>query len=615
MNLATKTPAAFLRNHAKAAKKWISLSICAGFTSGLLLILQAYCLAVIIDDVYIHHVAFTNIIAYLIIIGCVIVIRAGLNYLKEYSGFKSADIVKTTLRKSCFEHVLQQGTQVVDKFKSAGLSTCIIEQVDATTDFFAHYLPQISLVVFIPIAILAFVFPFNWVAGSVLLITAPLIPLFMILVGWGAQSINQKHFKALARLGNQFLDLLQGMATLKLFNVIDKKINELAQSTDDFRIKTMEVLRIAFLSSAVLEFFASISIALLATYLGLSFLGHLNIGYYHHPANLKVALFILLLAPEFYLPLRQLGQYYHAKHSAIAAANILMEIMNEHRRQIPPSTQHQKYLSELGKYTITVQNLCFHYPDNPKLIFNDFNLIIQPGEKIAIMGESGVGKTTLLNLLLSFIKPSSGKIIIGDHNLQDIDHNQWLQQISWLGQNPKLLFGSVRSNLLLAKPNATEDELLHACDIAALNNTILMHPLGLDIPIGEKNGGLSGGQAQRLALARAYLKNTPILILDEPTANLDDKNAELLFESLRKVMHGKTVIISTHREETAAMADKILHLSDARKGIDPAVTNRQDYRFGRRGIAPSAMDGTSQPADDIKINTESVTVNREKEIC
>lgn len=555
MNTSPQSPFSFLKYHAKIAKKWIMLSVLTGFISGLLLILQAYCLAAIVDDVYIQHLPFQKTTPYLATIIFIIIIRAGLSYIKEYSGFKSADIVKTTLRKTCFEHILQRGPEVVGQFKSAGLSTCIIEQVEATTDFFAHYLPQMSLVVLIPLAIIAFVFPFNWVAGSVLLITAPLIPLFMILVGWGAQSINQKHFTALARLSNQFLDLLQGMATLKLFNAIDNKISELAESTDDFRIKTMEVLRIAFLSSAILEFFASISIALLATYLGLSFLGHLNIGYYHHPASLKVALFILLLAPEFYLPLRQLGQYYHARHSAIAAASSLMDIIEDNTEL---KTQYESIKSKENLITFT--DITFQYPDNPNPIITDFNLTILPGEKIAFMGESGVGKTTLLNLLLGFIQPSKGTICISKQNLQTIERKQWLQQISWLGQNPKLLFGTVASNLRLAKPNATDDELLKACQIAALNDVILAHPLGLNMPIGEKNMGLSGGQAQRLALARAYLKNAPILILDEPTANLDQKNAELLYNSLQKIMIDKTVIMSTHRQETAAYVDTVIVL-------------------------------------------------------
>lgn len=554
----SQSPFSFLKHHAKTAKKWVMLSVLTGFTSGLLLILQAYCLAVIVDDVYIQQLSFHKTSPYIVTIIIVILIRTGLSYLKEYSGFKSADIVKTTLRKTCFEHILQRGPQVVEPFKAAGLSTCIIEQVEATTDFFAHYLPQMSLVVLIPLAIIAFVFPFNWVAGSVLLITAPLIPLFMILVGWGAQSINQKHFTALARLGNQFLDLLQGMATLKLFNAIDNKITELADSTDDFRIKTMEVLRIAFLSSAILEFFASISIALLATYLGLSFLGHLNIGYYHHPASLKVALFVLLLAPEFYLPLRQLGQYYHARHSAMAAATSLMEIIGETSQD--SQLQPQNVPIDSKEKLINLTNISFQYPDNPNPIIKDFNLTISPGEKIAFMGESGVGKTTLLNLLLGFISPSTGVISIGKQNLQTIEHKDWLQQISWLGQNPKLLFGTVASNLRLAKPNATDDELLNACHIAAIKDVILAHPLGLNMPIGEKNMGLSGGQAQRLALARAYLKNTTILILDEPTANLDEDNADLLYDSLQKVMIDKTVIMSTHRQETAALADRIIML-------------------------------------------------------
>ena len=257
-----------------------------------------------------------------------IILRSGLAWLRQYLGFQTSARVRRQLRAMLMAHLTKVGPRGVAGESSGALASSLLEQVEAMHDFFAHYLSQMSLAVLIPIAIIAVVFPLNWVAGIILLLTAPLIPLFMALVGMGAKSANAQHFKSLARMSAHFLDVLRGLVTLKLFNQSRRQAQVIAEVADEYRKRTMSVLRIAFLSSAVLEFFSSIAIALLATYLGLSFLGHIHFGYYQHGANFFAAFFILLLAPEFYLPLRELGTHYHARAQALGAAEQIMDVLN-----------------------------------------------------------------------------------------------------------------------------------------------------------------------------------------------------------------------------------------------------------------------------------------------
>ncbi|NNM59236.1 MAG: thiol reductant ABC exporter subunit CydD [Legionellales bacterium] len=550
----------FLKSQGHPAKGWIRLKVLFSLLNTVFFIIQAYYLASIAEIIYLQQHAFSTITPFILVILLCISIRSFLTYWKERMGIHAADTVKTALRKNCFDHILEQGSAINQHYKTAELSTIIVDQIETTTDFYANYLPQMLLVALIPLILLAVIYPFNWLAATLLLITAPLIPLFMALIGWGAKAANERNFKALARLGNQFLDSLQGMAILKLYNQTAQKTTELEQSAKTFRVKTMEVLRIAFLSSAVLEFFSAISIALLATYLGLSFLGHLNIGYYGHQPTLKIALFILLLAPEFYLPLRQLGTFYHAKQQALSVAENIMQLL---------SIKQQQATNMLRLKEETFERLEFHqvslrYPKNDYNSLENINLILTAGQHIAILGDSGAGKTTFLNLVLGLIQPTVGYISINDYKMTEIEPSTWQSQLSWLGQQPQLFPGTLANNLRLANPHATDTELLEACHLAQLDELILTEARGLNLLIGENNAGLSGGEAQRVALARMYLKPAPIMILDEPTANLDDRNTELLHHSLQQMMKSKTVLISTHKKETARLAKRVIVIREGR---------------------------------------------------
>ncbi len=538
------------------ARGWVWLTVLIGVVSALLLILQLHYLAKIIDAVFIHHVTRQAVMTWLLWVLILIVLRAVLAWLKEIVGFKTSATIRQRLRRQILQKLTALGPILSQQKRTGEWVSCVIEQVEAMHGFFAQYLPQMWLSVMVPLIIVAVVFSFNWLAGVILLVTAPLIPLFMALVGMGAAAINQKNFQALSRMSAHFLDVLQGLNTLKLFNRSRQQAEQVQKVSDDYRKTTMQTLRIAFLSSGVLEFFAACSVALLATYLGLTLLGNIHIG---HSVDLYSALFILLLAPEFFLPLRELSVHYHARAQAVGAAEEIIKLLNiPHPLSI--AATHPLYPS----FVITFQQVSFAYPTQKNPILDQVNLTVKPGEHIAIIGASGVGKSTLLNLLLGFLQPTTGTILIHDVALTVESMDAWRCHLGWLSQNPTLFRGSIRDNLLLAKPDATQTQLLQALEHAYALDFVQALPQGIDTLLGEQNLGLSGGQAQRIALARVYLKNPDVLLLDEPTASLDQDSQQLVMQSLQTYAHDKTLILLTHRLDTLKKMDRVLALSDGR---------------------------------------------------
>ena len=614
-----KQARSWLNQIAKPAKNWVKLTVLVSFISGLLLIAQLYLLAHISYDAYIKSSSLAELYGYFAMILLIVFLRAGISWLREIVSYKAAIIVKKQLREDIIAHINKLGPIKANQTSTANLITSATEQVEALTGFLTKFLPQITLSGLLPIAILAFVFPQSIVAGVILLICAPLIPIFMIIVGLGAESESQKHFKELARMSLTFLDTLKGLTTLKLFNKSKSQSAKIYEASDSFRIRTMKVLKIAFLSSAILEFFSAASIALVAIYLGMGFIntgaGN-NIWWSFDNLTLQGALFILLLAPEFFMPLRELSTHYHAKSDAVGAALEIAKIF-----EIEPSADATvDFESTIDQ--INIKNLIVKYGEKKAL--DDISFTIDAKQKIAVVGASGAGKTTLINTLLGFIEYDGGieikkslprlatqstpstleeeypiisnpqrysksthnghaELVPVSHNtpqrdsgsgsgnsedeisnLKDITEKSWLKNISWLGQNASLFKGSIKDNLLLAKPNASDQELYDAIAQANLDDSISSLPNGLDTQIGEQNIGLSGGQAQRLALARAYIKPHDLLILDEPTASLDKDSETIVIDSLKSTWENKTVIMLTHKLSFLECVDKIIVLADGK---------------------------------------------------
>ncbi|PSL15165.1 ATP-binding cassette subfamily C protein CydD [Marinobacterium halophilum] len=546
----------WLKQLARSERFWTRVSVLAGVGIGLMLIVQAHLLARLVSEVLFDDTVTGIAWPLLGVLLAALLVRAALGVLREWAGQQSSIRVRRRVRADLLQQLARLGPAYSGDQRSGELGSELLEQVEALDGFFARYLPQMALAAMLPLVILAFVFPLNWMAGLIFLLTAPLVPLFMALVGSRAAEANRRNFSALSQLSAHFLDVVQGIVTLKLFDRSRDQAAVIERGADEFRQRTMQVLRLAFLSSAVLEFFASISIAVVAVYLGFSFLGHLDIGYWDAPVNLYQGLFILLLAPEFYLPLRELGTHYHAKQEAIAAAERLRAILEQEPLALP---EEGKGLHEPVR-EVAITSACLQYPGQADPVFSDLNLVLRQGRITALVGPSGAGKSSLLQVLLGFRRLNAGQVRVNGLPLEDVGLNAWLQQVAWVSQHTSLFPGTLRDNLLLAKSGADERQLYQALEQANALEFVQRLPDGLETQVGERGVGLSGGQIQRLALARAFLKDAPVLLLDEPTANLDRDSEVKVLAALRVLCQGRLVLMLTHRQRSVLQADEVWQL-------------------------------------------------------
>jgi ATP-binding cassette subfamily C protein CydD len=524
----------------------LNASIALGTLSGLLIIVQALLLAHVINGVSFRHFDLARVAPLLWALAGLFLLRAGLAYGAELAAFAASGRIKTYLRGELLRHVLALGPVHAAGEASAGIAGTLIEGVEALEPYFSRYVPQMFLCVAVPLAILLLVFPLDLYSGLILVVAGPLIPVFMMLVGYRAEAINQLQWEKLLVMSAHFLDILQGLTTLKLFGRARDEIRIVQRITDSYRRTTMAALRVAFLTSAVLEFFATISIALVAVLFGARLI-HGQIAFY--PAFL-----VLLLAPEYFLPLRGLSVHYHARQSAIAAAKQIFDVLDT-----PAPAPGTQAMVESAATDIVCEDLSYAYGEGGEIL-DGLGARFAAGKITAIVGESGAGKTTLARLLLGFIRPAAGRVLVNGQNLADIAPEAWWGQLAWVPQNPRLFHGTIESNLKLGKPDATGAEMHEAARLARALAFIEALPQGFATPVGENGAGLSGGQIQRVALARAYLKNPRVLILDEATANLDLESEQAVLDAIGELAAGRTVIVIAHREAMVARADTVLRL-------------------------------------------------------
>ena len=426
----------------------------------------------------------------------------------------------------------------------------MLEQVENLHNFYARFLPQQSLSAIVPVVILIAVFPLNWAAGLILMITAPLVPLFMIIVGIAAADNSQKNMETLSRLSAQFLDRLRGLETLRLFNRTSEQTEHIENATEDFRETTMDVLKLAFLSSAVLEFFTSISIALMAVYFGFSYLGQVEFGTYNTPLTLFTGFFCLILAPEFYQPLRDLGAYYHDRAAGIGAADAIVDFLESDYLTVH---QNEKTISLESAVEISAENLVVLSTQGSALT-KPLNFQIPANHNVALVGQSGAGKTSLMNVILGFL-PYEGSLKINGQELRESNLADWRKHIAWVGQNPLLLQGTIKENLLLGDIQANDEEINQALMRSQAKE--FTDKLGLHHEIKDGRLGVSVGQAQRLAIARALLRKGNLLLLDEPTASLDAQSENLVLQALNETSQHQTTLMITHRIEDLKQCDQI----------------------------------------------------------
>ena len=535
------------------------ITILSGLLVGILTIWQAYVLSKIVSSVFLSGVTLDTGRNSLRLLLIVISLRAAFSWISEVSASTISIHVRNHLRQRLITHILLLGPAYTHSERTGELTSTVMEGVEALDAYFSQYLPQLILAVLVPIMILVFVFPRDPLSALVLLLTAPLIPVFIYLIGKAAESLTKRQWETMSRLSAHFLDSMQGLATLKIFGQSKAHAKTIEETSNHFRDITLTVLRITFLSALVLEMVATLSTAVVAVEVGLRLL--------YFKMTFDQAFFLLILAPEFYLPLRLLGLRFHAGMAGTSAARRIFDVLDtplEDNQATRTSNLTKSAIPSLPSDRITFTNVSFDFsPDGPPALQN-VNMTIHAGEHIALVGTSGSGKSTFAHLLLRFIKPSKGQIDVDNYPLNAISAETWHEQIAWVPQQPYLFHDTILANICLAQPAAGLEAVISAAKAANLHELILSLPARYETLIGEGGARLSSGEAQRLALARAFLKNAPILLLDEPTSSLDPENESLIEEAIRHLMQGRTVITIAHRLNTVFKADRIIVFQNGR---------------------------------------------------
>lgn len=544
-----------LRQLVQSEKNRLHLAIALGATATLLMVWQCWLLATLCDLALHQQQIPADLLLHILVLW---LLRPLLLAAKDLLGLSASQAIRTSIRKQLVGIISSAGPLRQGIASDGDLSTRLLEQVDALDPYISRYYPQLYLVVLCPLFISVAVATQSLLAALLLLATAPLIPIFMILLGKKAAEASQQQVQALGLLGGRFLEFLRGAAVIRQLQAEPQVLNRLTNASEDYRKRTMSVLSKAFLSGAVLELFASLAIALVALYLGLGLLGELPWAKAEIPVSYQPALFILLMAPEFYAPLRQLGSDYHAKAQAEAAFVSLSPIW------ALAISKGGDVSAPSQPVTIQFEQLTLQGSAQRTAVLSDIQAEVLAAQRIGIIGASGAGKTSLLESLLGFQQPNQGQIRIAEHLLTTLDLTQWRQQLVYLSQQSQWLSGSLRRNLLLAKPEATEQELHLVLQQALCADFVFSLPMGLDTELAEAGIGLSGGQLQRLALARALLKQSWCWLLDEPASMLPPEQQQLYVQQLRQLTQGNTLLLATHHLAGLDWLDQVWLLQQGR---------------------------------------------------
>lgn len=513
-------------------------------------------LAFMIDAVFLKQVRLQALLPYLLMLLLSFMLKPLFNYFHERRSRLSASLAKENLRVRLTQAI--SNTPILnDDEKTTGLyATLASEGIESTDAYYAEFVPQIFLMTLNTIGLLAVAFYLDWISALIMLITAPLIPIFMMLIGKTAEGVNLKQWDSLKRMNGHLLDLLRGMQTLRSFAMDTKQIDSVEKTSEGFRKKTLEVLRLTFLSAFALELTATLSTAMIAVSLGVRLL-YGQIPFYH-------ALAILLLAPEYYLPLRQLGLKYHAAMNAKGISKQLKPLFEASEAQSEVTLQPPVDATELlahfnqSDFAIRLENISFAYGNYT--VFKDLSAEIKHNEATAITGISGSGKTTLLKLLTGELTSQSGDILFGSQNSKDWTYLNRAELIAYVPQHPKVFKGSILENLTFGNPNALLSDVEAACQLTGFDAVLSRLPSGIETLLGDGVQSLSGGETQLLALTRAVIRQTPILILDEPSSALDPLSEDLLASALKKLAQQKTLIIAAHREATIQLCSSTIHM-------------------------------------------------------
>ncbi|KOU75230.1 ABC transporter [Streptomyces sp. XY66] len=538
-----------LLRYARSTRLFLGAVVALGLAGAGLVVGQAMLIAEIVVGAFEEGLDGAALRTPLLLLAAVALGRALIAWLTELAAHRAGAAVKSELRRRLLDRAAELGPGRPGGQRTGSLVSLATRGVDALDDYFSRYLPQLGLAVVVPVAVLARIVTEDWVSAAIIVVTLPLIPVFMVLIGMATQSRMDRQWRLLSRLSGHFLDVVAGLPTLKVFGRAKAQAESIRKITDDYRRATMRTLRIAFLSSFALELLATLSVALVAVTIGMRLV--------HGELDLYTGLVILILAPEAYLPLRQVGAQYHAAAEGLAAAEEIFEVL-ETPDAVPAGTAH---LAGGAPLRIEIDGVAVRYEGRDEDSPRPVSLTVGPGECVALTGPSGAGKSTLLQVLLGFVRPTAGRVRIAGTDLAELSPEHWREQIAWVPQRPHLFAGTVAENVRLARPDAGDGEVAAALEDAGAWEFVSALPRGPETLLGEGGVGLSAGQRQRLALARAFLADRPVLLLDEPTAALDGETEAGIVDAVRRLSAGRTVLLVVHRPALLAVADRVVRMA------------------------------------------------------
>jgi thiol reductant ABC exporter CydD subunit len=518
-----------------------------GAINGLLVIAQAWLIAVVISGAFDGR-GLSGLRGALAALLAVVVARAGVAWGFEVVSGRSSPRVKSQLRSALLARLTLDPGAATGPGTGA-VATLAGRGIDALDAYYSLYLPQLLLAVIVPFAVVVALLASDWISGVIVAVTLPLIPVFMALVGATTRDRTEAQTRILERLAGHFLDVTSGLPTLKVFGAAKRQTQVIAEVADRHRVATLATLRIAFLSSLTLELLSTISVAMVAVAVGLRLLAG--------DLDLRTALFVLVIAPEAYLPLRALAANYHASADGVVAAERIFAVL-----EAPAPTRGRRVdIPDPSTAELVVHELTVSYAGRAAPALDGVSLRVAPGDVVALTGASGCGKSTLLRVILGLTPPTAGSVGIGGIDLAELDPDAWREQLGWLAQRPLLFAGSIADNIRLARPGATDGEVWRAATDAGLAEVLRRRREGLEAAIGDGGSRLSAGERQRVALARLFLRDAPLLLLDEPTANLDGATEDEVLEAVQRLMRGRTAIVVAHRPALVALADTVVDLT------------------------------------------------------
>jgi ATP-binding cassette subfamily C protein CydD len=575
-----------LLRETRGSRKFLFGTAAAGFATGGLILVQAYVIASLANKVFLEGQSLEQVLPLFIILIPVITLRAFFAWLEEWFALHLAQTAQTSLREAILSKIDRLGPVRLRTEQTGELLHLLTEGLEVLHAYFGKYMPQVFKSAIIPIMFFVMIFSRDWITGLILLFTAPMLPLFMMLIGKWSKEVTNKQWRVLDRMTGYFQDLFQGLVTLKTLNQSRAQGDKVEEISESFRRNNLAVLRVAFLSALTLELFSTLSIAMVAVGLGLRLLNGM--------LEFEPAFLLLLLAPEFYQPIRNLGTQYHASLNGVEAANRVYRFLETPESERPEPAEPAETAAgetagarpaaqpsggpppagaaapEGAEFSIIFDQVAHRYHEAGADSLQDLSFTLEPGQKTALVGSSGGGKTTILHLLLGFLSATAGRILVDGKDLAALDLRAWRRRIAWVPQKPWLFAGTIRENLILGSPETPDPAVWEAGERLGLGPWLKGLPEGLDTRIGQGGRELSGGQRQLLAITRAWLRQSPLLLLDEATANLDIFREEAVQEALFTLMSGRTVLAAVHRLRTVGAMDRVLVIEGGRVAEDGA---------------------------------------------